>query len=161
MICAQDKTAKKLSHKPHSSSLDRSLPAGEQRQVARTQAKKSSTVPTSIAAVLDEYHSPSQRPHHDDASLAANAESGFVHMETGPQQLISSAVTPDAGSLATTKADNLLHALWQTNLRSGKVAACADAVLPSSRSQRAGRLQAKLQQLRLQIADLQAQIPVV
>ena len=157
----QDKAARDFSHKPHSSSPDHPLPADEERQVPRTQAKKSSSKPTSIAAVLDKHCSPSQRPDQDDPTSAANAESGFVRMEAGPQQLISCAEIPDASSLATTDADKLLHALWQAKLRSGKVAACADAVMPSSRSTRASRLQAKLQQLTLQIADLQAQIPVV
>ena len=155
----QDKTAKEVSHKPHSSSSDQSLPVDKEQQVARTQAKKSSARPASIAAVLEQHCLPPHTGEHQDK--AANAEHGFVHVEASPQQLTSCIVAPDASSLAMTNADKLLHALWKAKLRSGKVAACADAVLPSSRSQRAVRLQAKLQQLSLQIADLQARIPVV
>ena len=147
--------------------------------------KKDAPKPNSIAAVLAGFlpHQSDESKNNDNQSSATSmheassediqsnakqlsscaiavGEVSHLDIQSNARQLSTCAVNPDAASVVSATSNTVLPKLWQAQLRSGKLAARVDAVLPSSTSQRAGRLQSKLQGLGLQIAHFQEQVQV-
>ena len=147
---------------PASRQLPKQLPhiEGQQKPGPGHRGRKAAADPSSIAAVLAAHGVPEESQcssclEHDDSDCTSHA------VQLCPAQLVSSVSYPCIELAASTDKASLLHTLWQTQLKAGKVSARADAALPLTSSQRMMRMQTKVHKLLVESSYLQEQLQVM
>jgi len=137
-------------------SADRQLPGAAEQQKAGHKGRKAAAEATTIAAVLDihgDLHSNQHMGGLDDC--ASDTDVSAYAMRCCPAQLANYEACPGVELSAETDKASLLHTLWLSQLRAGKLSARADAAVTDS--QRMTRLQTRLKELSLETVDLQRQ----
>lgn len=146
---------------PASQHLPKQLPytEGQQKPKSGHKGRKAAAEPSSIAAVLAAHGAPEESQcssclEHDDSDCTSHAA------QLCPAQLVSVSY-PCIELAASTDKASLLHTLWQTQLKAGRVSARADAALPLTSSQRMMRMQTKVHKLLVESSYLQEQLQVM
>lgn len=146
--------------KRQSQATDGQAPGASGHAKASRTGKKHAAEPTSIAAVLAS-HSQLHDQNNDHTELRAYDQDTSAEVQHGPAQLISCDAFPRVDLSAQTDKVDMMHALWQIQLKASKFSARADAALSLTSSQRMTRLQKKAQKLSMQVFDLRSQLQVM
>jgi predicted membrane-bound mannosyltransferase len=137
-------------------SADRQLPGAAEQQKAGRKGRKAAAEATTIAAVLathGDLHNNQHMGGLDDC--ASDTDVSAYAMQSCPAQLVNYEACPGVGLSTETDKASLLHTLWLSQLRAGKLSARADAAVTDS--QRLTRLQTRLKGLSLETLRLQRQ----
>ena len=150
-------TPQGISVKDRDDSADRQLPGAAEQQKPGRRGRKAAAQATSIAAVLDihgDLHSNQHMGGLDDC--ATDTDVSAYAMQCSPAQLANYEACPGVDLSTETDKASLLHTLWLSQLRAGKLSARANAAVTDS--QRKKRLQTRLEELSLETVDLQRQL---
>ncbi|DBA71011.1 TPA: hypothetical protein ACH3X2_011442 [Trebouxia sp. C0005] len=155
-LAGRGQTPQGSSVKGKEDSADRQLPGAAEQQKAGRRGRKAAAEATTIAAVLafhGDLHSNQHMGGLDDC--ASDTDVSAYAMQCCPAQLANYEACPGVELSAETDKASLLHTLWLSQLRAGKLLARANAAVTDS--QRMTRLQTRLKQLSVETMHLQRQ----
>lgn len=138
-------------------SANRQLPGAIEQQKAGRRGRKAAAEATTIAAVLDihgDLHSNQHMGGLDDR--ACDTDVSAYAMQCCPAQLVNYEACPEVDLSTETDKAGLLHTLWLSQLKAGKLSARANAAVTDSL--RMSRLQTRLKELSLETIHLQRKV---
>ena len=137
-------------------SANRQLPGAVEQQKAGRKGRKAAAEATTIAAVLDVHGDLHSNQHMGGlGNRASDTDVSACAMQCCPAQLVNYEACPEVELSAETDKASLLHTLWLSQLKAGKLSARANAAVTDSL--RMTRLQTRLKELSLETVHLTRQ----
>ena len=153
-LAGRGQTPQGTSAKDKGDSANRQLPGAAEQQNAGRRGSKAAAEATTIAAVLD-IHGDLFNNQHMGGLVDCGSDTGVSAYATQccPAQLVNYEACPGVDLSTETDKTGLLHTLWLSQLKAGKLSARANAAVTDS--QRMTRLQTRLKELSLETDHLQ------
>ena len=153
-LAGRGQTPQGISPKDKDDSAYRQLPGAAEQQKAGRRGRRAAAEATTIAAVLD-IHGDLFNDQHmgglDDCG--SDTDVSAYATQCCPAQLVNYEACPAVDLSTETDKTGLLHTLWLSQLKAGKLSARANAAVTDS--QRMTRLQTRLKELSLETDHLQ------